>query len=79
MRGRGFLRFIKNGQGQWFKLPHAEYNRVGSVTSKQVLNEAIAAAEAAAPTFKRKIVVTEAEKRSWDGLERVTPEAVTRG
>jgi hypothetical protein len=80
MRKAGFTRFIQNSSTKkWYRLPHAEYNRIGELTRKQVLDSAIAATKAAVPLRKRKIFVTESNGRSWDGLDEVTAETVRNG
>jgi hypothetical protein len=65
MEQRGFERTII-GETVTFHLPTAEYNYVGDVECKDVLNFADAAAKATGR--KHGILVTEVTKRVWRGL-----------
>ena len=79
MRKRGFIRFIQDRKGNWYQLPHAEYNRTDDAKIDDVLAEAKAAAQASVPNRKRKILVTASNGRRWEGLDSVTAAAVEKG
>ena len=74
MRSEGFSRFIENGDGKVYHMPHAEYNRVGDVTRDQVLKDAKTATSSVWSDFE--ILVTEGT-RTWHGLKEATPAEVS--
>jgi hypothetical protein len=70
MEAQGFDRTIKSDEGIIYRLPEAEYNRVGALTRDDVIAEA---KRGAAATGKRySVLVTESNGRKWSGLERVS-------
>lgn len=66
MERRGFERTITGENGVPSHLPTAEYNYVGDVECKDVLNSAGAAAKVTGK--KHGILVTEVSKQVWRGL-----------
>lgn len=74
MRQRGLVRFIHGSDGKWYRLPHAEYNRVAEASAQQVLTDVKAAVRTAVPLRTAQILVTEAKLRRWDGLDQVSAE-----
>jgi hypothetical protein len=68
MEAEGFSRTIKNSDtGVEYRLPHAEYNFVGSYTRSQVLEKAKRAAAKTGNEFS--ILVTESNGRAWWNLK----------
>jgi len=66
MEQKGFSRKITADNGQTYRMPWAEYNGSGNLTSAQVRD---IAREAANTTGKANAVfVTEAQTRAWIGL-----------
>lgn len=76
MRRQGFTQTITDGDGVEYELPHAEYNREGSLTTSQVLDEAKAAAGSVWSDFR--ILVTESNGRTWHNLKKVGSSAYRR-
>jgi len=70
MKRRGFTRIIESDDGRKYWLPHAEYNREGSATRAQVLEDAKAAAAAISSDYQ--VLVTESNGRTWHGLKVAT-------
>jgi hypothetical protein len=67
MEQRGFSRMIVADNGRTFRLPWAEYNGAGNLSSAQVRDIAQIAAN---QTGRRNSVfVTEAVSRAWVGLQ----------
>jgi hypothetical protein len=70
MAEKGFVRWVKDGEGNKSKLPTAEYNMQDSnLKRSDILNRAKAAADAAKPKPAPWIIVTESAGRSWTGLK----------
>jgi hypothetical protein len=66
MEAQGFSRSITADNGQTYRMPWAEYNGSGALSSAQVRD----IATAANTTGKAKAVfVTEAQARAWIGLQ----------
>ncbi|WEK47248.1 MAG: type V toxin-antitoxin system endoribonuclease antitoxin GhoS [Candidatus Andeanibacterium colombiense] len=72
MEKRGFSRTITADSGKVYHLPDAEYDFSGNVTRDHVRNLAMAAAKAAAPRRRAASLVTQANGRTWTGLDEVT-------
>ncbi len=70
MKRRGFSRVIKAGDGDYYWLPNAEYDRQASVARSQVLADAKAAADSVSST--NEILVTESAGRTWLGLKKAS-------
>ena len=68
MEELGFTRTIKGRDGITYQLPSAEYNFEGEIEIETVLDKAKYAAEST--TREYEILVSEAPKRKWHGLER---------
>jgi hypothetical protein len=68
MEGKGFSRLISSDDGRRFRLPWAEYNGKGNLTSEQVLGVAQTAANTTGKA--NSILVTEANTRAWAGLNQ---------
>lgn len=66
MAKHGFKRTVTSDDGQTYDLPDAEYNFVGDLTRKDVLERAKAAA--AMTKKKYSILVTESAGRAWSNL-----------
>lgn len=73
MARRGFSRHIAADDGTIYQLPTAEYDRIGNLTPQQVLDSAKAAAVETGKTFA--VLVTQAESRTWVGLQKVSVRA----
>jgi hypothetical protein len=70
MERKGFVRWIKGGDGTVYRLPTAEYNLPDSKVGRdEVLARAKAAAESVKATPTPWILVTESNGRSWSGLK----------
>ena len=67
MEDRGFTRTIKRRDGTTYKLPSEEYNYEGEIKIGEVLEDAKSAA--ATTGLEYGILVSEAPKRRWHGLE----------
>jgi hypothetical protein len=70
MKRRGFTRIIDSDDGRKYWLPHAEYNREGSIARAKVLEDAKAAAATISSNYE--VVVTESAGRKWHGLKSAT-------
>lgn len=70
MERRGFSRQITSDSGKTYHLPTAEYNRDGALTRQQVLDSAKAAATETGKKFA--VLVSEADGRTWVGLQEVS-------
>lgn len=68
LAARGITDIIKNGDGERYKLPPAEYNYEGTATRAAVMDMAKAAAQGVVKSFA--VLVTESNGRTWHGLER---------
>jgi hypothetical protein len=70
MHAKGFVRWIKNQDGEKFRLPTAEYN---FSSSSRTVDEVVSLAEQAADSVKPSptpwIIVTESAGRRWAGLK----------
>lgn len=71
MEARGFSRTITSDKGITYHLPEAEYSIDGDLTIDEVLDRAKAAATATRKKFG--ILVTEATRQKWTGLDKVKP------
>lgn len=69
MEKTGFLRYIRSDSGDMYDLPDAEYNYEGAATADQILAMAKTAASKTGRIFA--VLVTEATKRTWHGLEKI--------
>jgi hypothetical protein len=69
MEQRGFRRTIKSDQGINYRLPTAEYDMSGSISTADVLGRAKAAATTTSRSFG--VLVSETNKRTWEGLEAI--------
>ncbi|MGD1072635.1 MAG: DUF2622 domain-containing protein [Bryobacteraceae bacterium] len=69
MERAGFSRYITSDKSVTYHLPTAEYDKSGSFTSAQILNQAKAAANSTGR--KNGVLVTESNGRTWDGLDEV--------
>jgi hypothetical protein len=67
MAAQGFSRIITGDDGKRYWLPPAEYNYEAAATRAQVLAKAQAAAAQVKTSFA--VIVTEAEGRTWIGLQ----------
>jgi dihydrodipicolinate synthase/N-acetylneuraminate lyase len=70
MKRKGFSRIIKGSGGDYFWLPHAEYNLTADMTVDAVLDAAVAAAGTVRSGSK--VLVSEATNRKWIGLDEAT-------
>jgi hypothetical protein len=70
MKRRGFTRIIESDDGKRYWLPHAEYNREGSISRARVLEDAKAAAATISTDYE--VLVTESAGRRWHGLKTAT-------
>jgi hypothetical protein len=71
MEAEGFSRLIRSSDGKWYHLPTAEYDRKGDLTAADVLGSA---ERAAARSGKRySVIVTESNRRTWNGLVECQP------
>lgn len=68
MEGRGFTRTIRSDDGITYEMPFGTYNYVGDTTRSDVLDRAKRAASAT--KLQARILVTEANGRTWSNLER---------
>jgi hypothetical protein len=68
MERRGFSQIISDN-GTTYHLPTAEYDKAGDLNRQQVLHSAKAAATEAGKRFA--VLVTQAESRTWVGLQTV--------
>jgi hypothetical protein len=69
MRSKGFTQTIESDDEIEYHLPHAEYNREGTMTRNQVLEDAKQAA--ASVWDDSSILVTESAGRTWHNLRKV--------
>jgi hypothetical protein len=69
MARKGFSRQIRSDDGNWYHLPSAEYDYAAQESIDQVRPAAATAAGTTGRTFA--VLVTEAGKRSWQGLALV--------
>jgi hypothetical protein len=76
MARQGFTQTIADSDGVEYELPHAEYNREGSLTRGQVLNEAKAAAGSVWSDYR--VLITESDGRTWWNLKKVGSSAYRR-
>jgi hypothetical protein len=67
MARRGFSRQIRSDNAITYQLPTAEYDKNGSYTPEQVLDSARAAAAETGKNFA--VLVTQAQSRTWVGLQ----------
>lgn len=67
MEGQGFSRFITSDQGTTYRMPWAEYNGSGNLSSTQVRDIARTAANTTGKD--NAVLVTEAQSRAWIGLK----------
>ena len=71
MEREGFSRLIQGGDGRWYQLPTAEYNRETELAIETVRESA---ARAAASTGRNhSVLVSQATSRAWIGLPVVQP------
>ena len=70
MKSKGFSRVIQSVGNEHFWLPNAEYDRIGDLTTQQVLNDAKAAANSV--KTPNEVLVTEAKSIMFDGLQKAT-------
>ncbi len=69
MEELGFTRTIVGHNGVVYKLPSGEYNYVGEIPIDTVLDKAKYAADTT--NLKYEVLVSEASKREWHGLEKL--------
>jgi hypothetical protein len=69
MKRRGFSGNITSDDSKTYQLPTAEYDKKGDFTPQQVLDSAKAAAAETGKAFA--VMVTQAESRTWVGLQEV--------
>jgi hypothetical protein len=69
MEELGFTRTITAHDGTTYRLPSAEYNYEGEIPIDTVLDKAKYAADTT--DLKYEILVSEAPKRRWHGLEKL--------
>jgi hypothetical protein len=67
MQSCGFSRMIESGDGRFYVMPEAEYDFLGEVERKDVLERAKSAVSKAGVVAS--ILVTESKGRIWYGLE----------
>lgn len=77
MEAKGFERVITGDKGNTYHLPPAEYFREASLTPQQVRDDASDAANSVKRRFG--VIVAEATRFSWTGLDRVDPDANDKG
>ncbi|MBL8555077.1 MAG: type V toxin-antitoxin system endoribonuclease antitoxin GhoS [Phenylobacterium sp.] len=69
MEAKGFVRWVKNGNGEKDQLPTAEYNMQDTgLTRDQVHARARGAADSVKPSPHPSILTTESAGRTWSGL-----------
>lgn len=66
---QGVVDVIKSDDGNWYKMPPAEYNYEGSADIHQV--RTVVATIAAQVVVRYAVFVTESKRRAWQGLEVV--------
>jgi hypothetical protein len=69
MEQAGFSRTIRGDNGVWYHMPYAEYDYSGSASADQVRAAAVLAAGRTGRTFA--VLVTESQRRAWQGLAPV--------
>jgi hypothetical protein len=70
MKAEGFVRWIKDQDGNKLRLPTAEYNLPDATLNRQqVLQRAKRAADSVKPNPTPWILVTESAGRTWSGLK----------
>lgn len=70
MAERGFVRWIKDKDGNKYQLPTAEYNLPSSSLNRsQVRDRAEEGAKSVKPKPTPWVLVTESDGRSWSGLK----------
>jgi hypothetical protein len=67
MQKEGFKRTVKGDDGKTYLLPTAEYLKEGTLDVKAVRDSAKLAASRIKPKYA--VIVWEASKAAWDGLE----------
>lgn len=73
MARRGLSRHITSDDGKTYQLPTDEYDKKGDFTPQQVLDSSKAAAAETGKAFA--VLVTQAESRTWVGLQEVAVRA----
>lgn len=71
MAQEGFSRFIRSGEGHWYQLPTAEYDRVAEMTAGQVSESAKRAANSTGK--KSSVLVSQSSIRAWEDLAPASP------